>query len=172
MTKAIFDKIDELSESLKNNEYKKIIIKEIQKKKKIKRDLNEYRIISYLLKIYFPDSNISDVTIWRLLKIKEKSLKDYNLIKNGSAKIKPTFNKLFEVEQNVQAQAQKYDEPDFDKILNDLTHVNDSILVWYKHLSNEPNEKTIKKIDAKLFDLRKSFNKIYNFYNLEEDNNI
>ena len=171
MIKELLDRIDELETKLQNPEYRKVQEFQIQKNKKRKKQLDDYRIISHFLQNEYSIYGISNITIWRLLKIKHQDSSMYEKIRRGEIKVKTAYEKLFvPAPQSENIQNLDFEKIDLEKTTVFLNNLADSLDDFKNTLKKQPSEKNIKDMDATLFRLRKILNKIFTYYeNSEED---
>lgn len=125
----------------------------------------KYKLVGKILEEEYGFKVLSDITIWRLLKIKEKSEADYQKVISGKESIKKIYDELFEEEKiivNVEKPKEVYltETLDLINLENFLEITNNQIEDWEKNLTDEPDIFKLKKIDEQIFKLRKSLGKV------------
>lgn len=167
----IFKRIDELQAFMKSERNKSLLFKEVFGEKKVlktKRN-KDYQLISRIIN---KEYGISETTVWRLLRIKEKDLITYEKLKNSSASIKECYENLY---RNTDIQVVK--KGDLRGIKNTQEAINFSLveanlkeLLFMLENNNieEDNINQLIEIDADLFKLRKALGKLIS-RNMEKD---
>lgn len=164
----LLDRVDDIDDKLKNPKYRIAVSNELLNIK-YKKTIQDYKIISAILKneddIY---CGVSDITIWRLLKIKRFNPEMYERIRRGDIKIKKAYNELFKTNEKPHvALSVDFDkELNFNELLAQVSALNNTIQNWRENVKCEPSIKTLKEIDNNLFEMRKVLGKIMAYYDL------
>lgn len=167
---SILNRIEDLTNKLADKGQRKILVNYLGKgyKPKVNR---ECAIISKTLKSDGIDE-FSEMTVYRLLKVKELNPKLYDEIKRGNIKIKQAYNLLFpptikekkkEVEIVYVAPIGE-GEPDFNELLELLKGRAEQLEEWQYKLTKDPDLSVINEIDKHLFRLRKATGRIITKY--------
>lgn len=161
--------VDELDEKLNDKKVKDILYKQyFGKRKNTRKTKNDkrYQIISQLARDNF-NTSIGETTVWRILKIKNKSKKAFDEIKTGDRAIKETYNSLFGVNEAEKVKKEKpvslkenNEEMKIDSIF--LNKEDDIISVLKQMEISIANNKEyfcdfqkLRELDNELFILRK-----------------
>ena len=164
--KSIIEYIDQIQDKFSNDEkYKERILSQMLPERKYKKTKKsqEYKLISRILKEEMGLQGVGEVTVWRLLRIKESSPETYEKIKENKISIKAAFNKVFEKKE----QQKKKEAPseqtylttrgklDFDKLENELEYIGDELDKIVEDEKRQPTLKKLKAVDSQLFKIRK-----------------
>ena len=162
--KELTKEIDEITIKLGNKKYRDIISKEVISKK-YNNTKQDYRIIASLLKDKYSLYGISETTIWRLLKIKDKDPAVYKEVADGKIKIKRAYNELFGVPETAN-KGTKIEVSAKAPAFNNLYEVLGDYLEYIKDKgkNEQPPEKLLREIDNNLFKMRKEINSLLNYY--------
>lgn len=164
--KSIIEYIEQIQEKFESDKgYKEKILAQLLPERKYKntKRSQEYRLISKILKDEIGLQGVGEVTIWRLLKIKEASPETYEMIKDNKISIKAAYNKLFNKEAKEQKEEPRSEQPslttrgslDFDKLEAEFEYISSELDEIEKDERKQPSLKKLKEIDAQLFKLRK-----------------
>lgn len=180
----VLNRVDEIDEKLNSKRYQDLIFDNVYKKK-YKNTSQKYRLIAKLLNDEFSLYGISEVTIWRLLKIKNKSPELYEEIRKGECKIKSAYERLFpktsknskntsEPDKNMiipdelgDNLSKIYAEPEFSDILRIVLKYNDYLKNWKHNFKNKPDVDALIKIGDELYKTRKLIYEIALYYDDE-----
>lgn len=167
----IFKRIDDLQAFMKSERNKNLLFKEVfgdKKMLKTKRN-KDYQLISRIIN---KEYGISETTVWRLLRIKEKDLITYNKLRNSKASIKEGYENLY---RNTDTQAvkdgRKVGVKNSQETINfSLVEANLKELLFMLENNNieEVNNSQLIEIDGDLFKLRKALGKLIS-KNMEKD---
>lgn len=152
--------VDETDEKLKNIKYRNVLYDKYldRDQRKTKTDKRHY-VISKLVKDNF-NAEVSDTTVWRILKIKNASNSAFKSIRTGESSIKKTYNELFGViENNTPVQA-NLSAPSIDNIENNLNEIK---FLLQNNKDSFPNNNKLNDIDAVLYELRKTVHKLMQY---------
>ena len=152
--------VNEVDEKLKNKKYRDILYDKYLNcdQRKTKAD-KRYSVISKLIKDNY-QTEISETTVWRILKIKNASNSAFKSIRTGENSIKKAYNQLFGIiENNTPVQA-TLSVPSIDNIENNLNEIK-SLLQNNK--DSFPNNNKLNDIDAVLYELRKTVHKLMQY---------
>lgn len=152
--------VDEVDEKLKNKKYRDILYDKYLNcdQRKTKTDKRHY-VISKLVKDNF-NAEVSDTTVWRILKIKNTSSSAFKSIRIGEGSIKKTYNELFGIKENNMPVKQNLSIPSVDNIENNLREIK--YLLETKK-DSFPNNNKLNDIDAVLYELRKTVHKLMQY---------
>lgn len=93
-TEQICNKIDELLLKLENDNFKNKLIKKMAiKTGNISPQL--HKLVAFYLSENYSKGNISESTIYRIIKIKEKNGSVYDQVKSGEISVKAAYNILY-----------------------------------------------------------------------------
>lgn len=157
--------IDELDDKLNNKRYRDILYNEVLTSNKRKTNCDKrYKVIAELIRNNY-QTQVGDATVWRVLRIKNESKKMFDEVKNGDIGIKTAFNELFGVNENKRVgDSAKLDIPN-------IQNIEDTLVAIKKVLEDNkdyfPNNKRLSDIDSKLFELRKTVNKIMQYNDID-----
>lgn len=157
--------IDEICEKLKNKQYRNIA-KSHYRQLTGKKTNQEHKLVASLIQDEYSLYDISKTTIWRLLKIKKERPDLYKKVASGELKIRTAFEMINPCKTVFQKKREPEPEPDIDlaKIQKYLIKVNEGLSTNFKDMANQPTETEIKCVSVELFNLRKTLDKIYNYY--------
>lgn len=152
--------VNEIDEKLKNKRYRDTLYKSFFEpaQRKTKAD-KKYFVISKLVEENY-QAKVSPTTVWRILKIKNKSSKAFNSILTGSTSIKTTYNELFNIDEEKTAPQINLVAPTTANIENTLIEIKNILETNKDSFSN--NDK-LNNIDTKLFELRKTIHKLMQY---------
>ena len=156
----LVSRVDEIDEKLKSKKYRNILYDKYLDcdQRKTKAD-KRYSVISKLIKDDY-QTEISETTVWRILKIKNASSSAFKSIRTGKCSIKKAYNDLFGVvEKNVHVK-QNLPAPSVDNIEENLREIK-SLLETNK--DSFPNNNKLNDIDSVLFELRKTVHKLMQY---------
>lgn len=163
-------RVDELYDKLENPKFKEKIYSGVLEKK-YKNTSQKYRLIAKILKDDFSLYDISEITIWRLLKVKEKSPDLYKKISRGEIKIKTAYNEVFpkdsshgKFSENIYKFSRGEDKIDFHDILCRAEELNEILYSWKEKKTDSISEEIILKIDGELYKTRKLLQEILKYY--------
>ena len=163
--KELITYIDELDEKLNNKRYRDILYNEVLTSDKRRTDCDKrYKVIAELIRNNY-QTQVGDATVWRVLRIKNESKEMFDEIKNGDIGIKTAFNKLFGVNENKRTGDRvKLDVPNIQNIEDTLVAIKK---VLEENKDSFPNNKRLSDIDSKLFELRKTVNKLMQYNDID-----
>ena len=168
----IVEYIDDLDNQLNNEKVRNILYNEYLHKgdKKIRKTKTDkrYKVIAAIVRDNF-HTQIGDTTVWRVLKIKQKSKKVFENLKSGDVAIKEAYNELFNrVEKkpiaflNTEELYEKQDNSNSSlgyksykddlNILRELQQINKEL---EENGNNHINNSRLREIDNQLYSLRK-----------------
>lgn len=153
--------IDELDDKLNNKRYRDVLYDEVLTSNKRKTNCGKrYKVIAELIKNNYK-TQVGDTTVWRVLRIKNESKEMFNKIKEGNIAIKTAYNKMFDInEYRRVGDSVKLDVPN-------IQNIEDTLVTIKKVLEDNkdcfPNNKRLSDIDSKLYELRKTVNKIMQY---------
>ena len=152
--------VNEVDEKLKNKKYRDILYDKYLDcdQRKTKAD-KRYSVISKLIKDNY-QTEISETTVWRILKIKNTSSSAFKSIRTGESSVKKTYNELFGVVENNMPVKQNLPIPSVDNIENNLREIK-SLLETNK--DSFPNNNKLNDIDTVLYELRKTIHKLMQY---------
>ena len=152
--------VDEVDEKLKNKKYRDILYDKYLNcdQRKTKAD-KRYSVISKLIKDNY-QAEISETTVWRILKIKNASSSAFKSIRTGELSIKKAYNELFGIIENNMPVKQNLSIPSVDNIENNLREIK--YLLETKK-DSFPNNNKLNNIDSVLYELRKTVHKLMQY---------
>lgn len=168
--KELFNRIEELERFINSDKNRYLLTKDLFPDKVIlntKRNKDYQLIAKTIIKEY--DNVISQTTIWRILKIKEYDIEEYNKLKISNLPIKATYEKLFKYPKMTTPKdldkLPTLDDNNFgDKEEINFTAILENLRKVDNYLQNPSLEKVslseLKNIDEALFKARKSLGKI------------
>lgn len=171
--------IDSLDNQLNNVKARNILYNEyLHTENRITRKTKtdkRYKVIAALVRDNF-NTQIGDTTVWRVLKVKQKSKKVFEELKSGDVAIKEAYNKLYGVADNKKTIASLNEEKVYNEkenfknsnlecesykddldILRVLQQINQELVV---STDNHINNKRLREIDDQLFTLRKTISSL------------
>lgn len=157
--------IDELDDKLNNKRYRDILYNEVLTSNKRKTNCDKrYKVIAELIRNNY-QTQVGDATVWRVLRIKNESKEMFDEIKSGDIAIKTAYNKMFDInEYRGVGDSVKLDVPN-------IQNIEDTLVTIKKVLEDNkdcfPNNKRLSDIDSKLFELRKTVNKIMQYNDID-----
>lgn len=157
--------IDELDDKLNNKRYRDILYNEVLTSNKRKTNCDKrYKVIAELIRNNY-QTQVGDATVWRVLRIKNESKEMFDEIKSGDIAIKTAYNKMFDINEYRRAgDSVKLDVPN-------IQNIEDTLVTIKKVLEDNkdcfPNNKRLSDIDSKLFELRKTVNKIMQYNDID-----
>lgn len=162
--KELTESVDKIYDSLDNKEYYKIAQTNYKNISGSKTN-QKHNLIAALIKDEYSNYDIGKITIWRLLKLKEQRPDLYKSVAEGKLKIKSAYNLMVGTNTKQNKDNDKntlsLDLPD---VYSFLKEVNINLDKNYNNLPYTLSENDIRDIDTELFKLRKTLNKIYNYY--------
>lgn len=157
--------IDELDDKLNNKRYRDILYNNVLTSNKRKTDCDKrYKAIAELIRNNY-QTQVGDATVWRVLRIKNESKKMFDKVKNGDIGIKTAFNELFGINENKRVgDGVKLNIPNIQNIEDTLVTIKK---VLEENKDCFPSNKRLSDIDSKLFELRKTVNKLMQYNDTE-----
>lgn len=157
--------IDELDDKLNNKRYRDVLYDEVLTSNKRKTNCDKrYKVIAELIKNNYK-TQVGDTTVWRVLRIKNESKEMFNKIKEGNIAIKKAYNELFGINEN------KRVGNNIKLDVSNIQNIEDTLIEIKKILEENkdqfPNNKRLSDIDSKLFELRKTVNKIMQYNDID-----
>lgn len=153
--------IDELDDKLNNKRYRDILYNEVLTSDKRKTNCDKrYKVIAELIKNNYK-TQVGDTTVWRVLRIKNESREIFNKVKEGDIAIKKAYNELFGINENKRVGDNiRLDVPNIQNIEDTLIEIKK---ILEENKDQFPNNKRLNDIDSKLYELRKTVNKIMQY---------
>ena len=164
--KSILNYMEEILDRFeKDPGYKEKILNQMLPERKYKntKKSQDYRAVSRILKDEMGIKEAGETTIWRLLRIKEKSPELYNQIKDNKISIRNAYSKLTgEKEKPVKKKERPETETltsrgklDFDKLIEELEYIDSELEKISADESRQPSLKKMKQADSLLYRVRK-----------------
>lgn len=164
--KSILNYMEEILDRFeKDPGYKEKILNQMLPERKYKntKKSQDYRAVSRILKDEMGIKEAGETTIWRLLRIKEKSPELYNQIKDNKISIRNAYSKLTgEKEKPVKKKERPEKETltsrgklDFDKLIEELEYIDSELEKISADESKQPSLKKMKQADSLLYRVRK-----------------
>ena len=164
--KSVLNYMEEILDRFeKDPGYKEKILNQILPERKYKntKKSQDYRAVSRILKDEMGIKEAGETTIWRLLRIKEKSPELYNQIKDNKISIRNAYSKLTGEDEKPAKKKEQSDEQslisrgklDFDKLINELEYIDSELEKISADESKQPSLKKMKQADSLLFRVRK-----------------
>lgn len=160
-TEDVANRVEELLLKLKNKKFKQELINGLTAEKrkcgdKSKTSSQNFKIIAEVIKDEFSNYDISETTVYRLIKIYEKDRRLYADIANGKIKIKTAYQKLYKPKQ-IHKKKTVAENNDFYDIYIELKCLNERL--EQLDLDNDAPINVLKDIDNEVFKFRKSLGK-------------
>lgn len=168
--KALFQRIDEISDFMKSGKNRTLLMDNIFPNQRINntKRYKDYQVIYTILADEFGDV-ISQVTVYRILKIKEASYEKYREIKNNDISIKAAYEELYRKDKKKKPGNKKEKpiaidqntnnsdiKPNITQAIKYLEILNEQLKKYEYELIREVGEKQFKELDQTLFKLRKT----------------
>ncbi len=164
--KSVLNYVEEILDKFEQDPgYKEKILKQMLPERKYKntKKSQDYKLISRILKEEMGIQDAGETTIWRLLKIKEKSPNLYNQIKENRISIRTAYSKLTGEEEKPAKKKPPSDRQsltirgklDFDKLIKELDYIDGELDKIAGDESKQPSFKKMKQVDSQLFRIRK-----------------
>ncbi len=164
--KSVLNYVEEIMDRFeKDPGYREKILRQMLPERKYKntKKNQDYKLISRILKEEMGIQDAGETTIWRLLKIKEKSPNLYNQIKENRISIRTAYSKLTGEEEKPAKKKPPSDRQsltirgklDFDKLIKELDYIDGELDKIAGDESKQPSFKKMKQVDSQLFRIRK-----------------
>lgn len=156
----LFKRIEELERFINTDKNRYLLIKEFFPDSRIKNTKRnkDYQLIC---KVINKEYAISEVSIWRILKIKEKDINTYQELKTSQDSIKQAYERLYNKESKKPV---KIETSLLSEIIN-FSLIQANLEAILSNLDNgqlpkDINLKQLQEIDTDIFKLRKALGKI------------
>lgn len=161
----LVNRIEEIIDKLNSdNRFLSWTYKEILRSKKSKKTDNQiYKLISEILKKEYGGEVASNITIWRILKIKNESSELYRKVKEGKIGIRTAYNSLKHSTESDVTNKRAYTingNLNFNEIYEYLKELNKVLSEYEYNYKNSPSIQKLKDIDTEIFNARKRIGKL------------